>query len=313
MAAGTGVRSPFITKDPAMMRSPLFLALALAVGAGTPLLAGEASAQTARAVRATAEMSMVLSGHIEITPEGEVSSLVLDQKSALTPSIASFVEGTIGGWRFEPTLRDGKAVAARAPMRVRLRGTQMADGGYQVSMTSVNFNEYDPKATDSVTRGRTTPPRYPGEALRSGGQGEVMLVVRVARDGTVADIVAEQVNLTVVGPERAMARMRDLLAKASISSVRTWTFNPPTTGEDSTRDSWTVRIPVSFALGDDRSALQERYGRWEAFIPGPRQSVPWREADPVEQAGSDLLPEGGVYMVDGAKRGVRLLTPLEQG
>ena len=64
-----------------MMRSPLFLALALAVGAGTPLLAGQASAQTTRAVRATAEMSMVLSGHIEITPEGEVSSLVLDQKS----------------------------------------------------------------------------------------------------------------------------------------------------------------------------------------------------------------------------------------
>ncbi len=313
MAAGTGVRSPFITKDPAMMRSPLFLALALAVGAGTPLLAGEASAQTARAVRATAEMSMVLSGHIEITPEGEVSSLVLDQKSALTPSIASFVEGTIGGWRFEPTLRDGKAVAARAPMRVRLRGTQMADGGYQVSMTSVDFSEYDPKATDSVTRKQMAPPRYPEDAYRNGAQGEVLLMVKVARDGTVADVIAEQVNMAVVGPERAMAKMRDILAKASISSARSWTFNPPTTGESSTHDSWTVRIPVSFALGNDRNAGQERYGRWRAFIPGPRPAAPWRERRSIEQAGSDLLPEGGVYMVDGAKRGVRLLTPLEQG
>ncbi len=313
MAAGTGVRSPFITKDPAMMRSPLFLAFALAVGAGTPLLAGEASAQTARAVRATAEMSMVLSGHIEITPEGEVSSLVLDQKSALTPSIASFVEGTIGGWRFEPTLRDGKAVAARAPMRVRLRGTQMADGGYQVSMTSVDFSEYDPKATDSVTRKQMAPPRYPEDAYRNGAQGEVLLMVKVARDGTVADVIAEQVNMAVVGPERAMAKMRDILAKASISSARSWTFNPPTTGESSTHDSWTVRIPVSFALGNDRNAGQERYGRWRAFIPGPRQAAPWRERRSIEQAGSDLLPEGGVYMVDGAKRGVRLLTPLEQG
>ncbi|HDS1655763.1 TPA: energy transducer TonB [Stenotrophomonas maltophilia] len=296
-----------------MMRSPLFLALALAAGAGTPLLAGEASAQTARAVRATAEMSMVLSGHIEITPEGEVSSLVLDQKSALTPSIASFVEGTIGGWRFEPTLRDGKAVAARAPMRVRLRGTQMADGGYQVSMTSVDFSEYDPKATDSVTRKQMAPPRYPEDAYRNGAQGEVLLMVKVARDGTVADVIAEQVNMAVVGPERAMAKMRDILAKASISSARSWTFNPPTTGESSTHDSWTVRIPVSFALGNDRNAGQERYGRWRAFIPGPRQAAPWRERRSIEQAGSDLLPEGGVYMVDGAKRGVRLLTPLEQG
>lgn len=58
---------------------------------------------------------MVLSGHIEVTPEGAVRSLVLDQKAMVAPSIASFVEGTIGGWRFEPTLRDGQAVATRAP------------------------------------------------------------------------------------------------------------------------------------------------------------------------------------------------------
>lgn len=90
-----------------MMRSPLFLALAMAVGAGTPLLAGQASAQTTRAVRATAEMSMVLSGHIEITPEGEVSSLVLDQKSTLTPSIASFVEPE---WHGPPPRPSGRAL-----------------------------------------------------------------------------------------------------------------------------------------------------------------------------------------------------------
>src|SRR2546427_30514 len=208
-----------------MMRPPLFLALALAIGAGAPLLAGDASAQTTRAVRATAEMSMVLSGQIEVTPEGAVSSLVLDQKSMLSPSIASFVEGTIGGWRFEPTLRDGKAVAARAPLRVRLRGKAMADGGYEVSMTSVNFSEYDEKATDSVTQGRMTPPRYPEEVYRSGGQGEVLLVVRIARDGTVADVVAEQVNMTVVGRERTLAKMREILARAAVSSARKWTFN----------------------------------------------------------------------------------------
>lgn len=296
-----------------MMRSPLFLALALAVGAGAPLLAGDANAQTARAVRATAEMSMVLSGRIEVTAEGAVSSLVLDQKSILAPGIASFVEGTIGSWRFEPTLRDGNAVAVRAPLRVRLRGTSKADGGYEVSMTSVDFSEYDPKATDSVTRVQMTPPRYPEEVYRSGGQGEVLLVVKIARDGTVADVVAEQVNMTVVARERTLAKMREMLAKAAVSSARTWTFNPPTTGEASTRDSWTVHIPVNFALGDDRNAGRERYGRWRTFIPGPRQAVPWRKADPIEQAGSDLLPEGGIYMVDGAKRGLRLLTPLEQG
>ena len=299
-----------------MMRSPLFLALALAVGAGAPLLAGDATAQTARAVRATAEMSMVLSGHIEVTPEGAVSSLVLDQKAMVAPGIASFVEGTIGGWRFEPTLRAGQAVATRAPLRVRLRGKAAADGGYEISMTSVDFSEYDPKATDSVTRKNMPPPRYPEDVFRSGGQGDVLLLVKVARDGTVADVIAEQVNMTVVAPERTLAKMRDLLAKASTSGARKWTFIPPTTGENSTRDFWTVRVPVNFALNSDTgsngNAQPERYGRWRAYIPGPRQAAPWRKPDAVEQAGSDLLPAGGVYMVDGTQRGLRLLTPLAQ-
>ena len=153
---------------------------------------------------------MVLSGHIEVTPEGAVSSLVLDQKAMVAPGIASFVEGTIGGWRFEPTLRAGQAVATRAPLRVRLRGKAAADGGYEISMTSVDFSEYDPEATDSVTPLHMTPPRYPEAAYRNGGQGEVLLLVKVARDGTVADVAAEQVNMAVVASERTLAKMRDI-------------------------------------------------------------------------------------------------------
>ena len=130
---------------------PLFLALALAFAAGAPLLPADAVART-RAVRATAEMSMVLSGSIEVAADGSVRTLVLDQRAMLAPGIVSFVEGAIRGWQFEPTLQDGKPVAAHAPLRVRLRGKEQEDGNYQISMTSVDFSEYDPKATDSVTR-----------------------------------------------------------------------------------------------------------------------------------------------------------------
>ncbi|HEL5403860.1 TPA: TonB family protein [Stenotrophomonas maltophilia] len=295
-----------------MMRSPLFLALALAFTAGTPLLPADAVAQNARAVRATAEMSMALSGSIDVAADGSVSKLTLDQQAMLAPGIASFVEGTIRGWQFEPTLRDGKPIAVHAPLRVRLRGKEQDDGSYQISMTSVDFSDYDPSSTSTVTRKSMPPPRYPEDAFRNGGQGDVLLLVKVARDGTVADVIAEQVNMTVVAPERAMARMRDILAKASISGARKWTFVPPTTGEDSTRDSWTVRVPVTFALNDNGNAQPERYGRWRAFIPGPRQAAPWRKPDAAGQAGSDLLPAGGVYMVDGTQRGLRLLTPLAQ-
>lgn len=109
-----------------------------------------------------------------------------------------------------------------------------------------------------------------------------------------------------------MAKLRDVLAKASINTARKWTFIPPSSGKDVTREFWSVRVPVNYAFSDDRNAAAERYGRWRAFIPGPKQRAPWVTGDAAEN-GSDLLPEGGIYMVDGAKRGLRLLTPLEQG
>ena len=99
----------------------------------------------------------------------------------------------------------------------------------------------------------------------------MLLLVKVARDGTVADVAAEQVNMAVVASERTLAKMRDILARASVSTARTWTF-----AADHRRgqhpDSWTVRIPVNFALNHDPNAEAERYGRWRAFIPGPRQA-----------------------------------------
>lgn len=294
-----------------MMRSPLFLALAIATGSIASLASADATAQTAQAVRATAEASMVLTGNIDVAVDGSVSNLVLDQREVLTSSIASFVDGTIRSWRFEPTLRDGAPVPVHAPLRVRLLGKPSGDGGMQVRMSSVDFTQYNDTATDTVTRNRMTPPRYPEAAFRGGAQGDVLLLVRVARDGTVADVVAEQVNMGVVAPERTMQQLRELFAKASITAARKWTFAPPTTGENKDRADWTIRVPVSYTLGKDLKSRPEAYGTWRAFIPGPRQSAPWRQDD-AQQAGSDLLPAGGVYMVDGVNRGLRLLTPLSK-
>lgn len=296
-----------------MMRTSLFFALALALGTAASLVPVDAAAQSAREVRASAEASMVLTGSIEVTAEGAVSGLVLDQRASLSAPIAALVEDTIRSWRFEPTLQDGKAVATRSPMRVRLRGTQMVEGSMQVRIASVDFSEYDPEATDVVTNLRIVAPRYPKAALSMGGQGEAMLLLKIDRTGAVVDAIAEQVNMTVAGSGPAMDRLRGILAKASIAAARKWTFRPPTTGADAQRDSWTVRVPVRYALGDQRTDEAASYGRWQAFIPGPRQTAPWRTQEDAAEAGSDLLPAGGVYMVDGTKRGLRLLTPLAQG
>ena len=117
-----------------MIRSPLFLAFALAIGTAGPQLSADAAAQTTRDVRATAEASMVLTGNIDVAADGAVSGLVLDQQASIAPAIAAFVDGTIRRWQFEPTLVDGKPVAKHAPLRVRLLGRPGADGSMVVNV-----------------------------------------------------------------------------------------------------------------------------------------------------------------------------------
>jgi len=291
-----------------MMRSSVFLALALAVSGGAALI-DTADAQTAREVRRQAEASMTLSGVIDIGREGQVEGFQLDHREKVDTGVAGFVDKAVQSWRFEPTLVDGKPMPARTTVHLRLIAGNMEGNSMQVRVVDARFGKLggsSAPSTDDVTAAKTRAPVYPPQAASIRGQGTVMLLVKVGRDGKVADVIAEQTNLTVVGPERTMNQLRDVLAKASVRSAREWTFNPPTTGEDKDRDFWTVRVPVNYFF-DKQS---ERYGRWSAYIPGPRQQAPWKTGEEIEVAGTDLLPEGGVYMVGRAQEGPRLLTPL---
>jgi len=291
-----------------MMRSSLFLALALAVSGGAALI-DTADAQTAREVRRQAEASMTLSGVIDIGREGQVEGFQLDHREKVDAGVAGFVDKAVQSWRFEPTLVDGKPMPARTTVHLRLIAGNMEGNSMQVRVVDARFGKLggsSAPSTDDVTAAKSRAPLYPPQAASIRGQGTVMLLVKVGRDGKVADVIAEQTNLTVVGPERTMNQLRDVLAKASVRSAREWTFNPPTTGEDKDRDFWTVRVPVNYFF-DKQS---ERYGRWSAYIPGPRQQAPWKTGEEIQVAGTDLLPEGGVYMVGRAQEGPRLLTPL---
>ncbi|WP_233614766.1 MULTISPECIES: energy transducer TonB [unclassified Stenotrophomonas] len=289
------------------MRRSLFLAVALAVGAGAVTF-DSAQAQTARQVRKQAEASMTLSGVIDIGREGQVEGFQLDHRDKVAVDVAAMVDGAVKSWRFEPVRVDGQSVPARTEVRLRLQAANMADGTMQVRLADANFGpapDAHAKNTDDVTAVRMQPPAFPSRAAEIRGQGQVMLLLKVGRDGKVADVIAEQTNLTVVAPERTMQMLRDAFAKASIGAARSWTFNPPTTGEDKDREFWTLRVPVTYAF----DSKETRYGRWSAYIPGPRQPAPWKTGEDGKATGTDLLPEGGVYMV-GRDDGPRLLTPL---
>lgn len=286
------------------MRYTPLLALALAVAAPALVVSPQATAQTASEVRKQAEASLVLTGFINIGTEGQVEDFLMDKRDKVEPFVASFVEKQVQAWRFEPVVRDGKAVRARTPVTVRLGAKPNAEGGHDIQLLGANFQAYDPTATDTVTSVKLSPPIYPKSVYNMGGRGEVLLLVKVARDGTVMDVAVEQVNMKVYGHEQRMQRMRDELSRVSLAAARKWTFRAPTTGEDKDDPFWSIRVPVNFSLSDNVVA----YGTWESYIPGPRQRAPWRDDKGLADEGFDLLPAGGVYMAD--SKGPRLLTRL---
>jgi hypothetical protein len=286
------------------MRGSLLLAAALMVGTCAITVVQDATAQSRRAVRQMAEGSMVLTGQIDIGTEGQVEAFELDHADKVASDLAAFVDRSVRAWRFEPILRDGKAIRGRTFVSIGLIAKAGPDGRDLVTLQAANFERYDPQATDSVTGVSIPPPRFPTRAVDMRGSGEVLLLIQVGADGTVMDVVAEQVNLRTASDERQMRTLRDLFAAESVRNARNWTFRPPTSGQAASKPHWTVRVPVNFAYTDESST----YGQWKIYIPGPKAKAAWRAGE-EERDLAGLLPQGGIYMAD-VSNGPRLLTPL---
>jgi len=292
------------------MNYPRLLALALACATVTaPMLATPAGAQSRAEIRKTVEASMVLTGTMDITPTGAVEALHLDKEDEVDASALESARKLVSGWRFEPVIRDGKAVPARAPVRMRLLAQQTGDGGLSISVASAKFDDGSETEirTDSVQARKLTPPKFPEKLFYMGGLGEVTLLLEIGRDGRPQNVAVEQVNLRVILREHLMKRVRDGFMKASVDAAKRWEFDIPTTGEYADAESWTVRIPVNY--GTSREAA-ERYGQWQAYVPGPKFPAEWNyKGKGTAEDNGDLLAEGGVYMA-GISKGPKLLTPL---
>ncbi len=280
-----------------------------AVLAALLLVAVAASAAGPGAVRKQAEMAMQLSGQIDIAPDGSVEAVRLDQQDRLSAELSRFVRSSVMGWTFVPVVRDGKPVAARSPLMLRLVGKRLEDGGTEVAIRSATFEAYDPQSRSAVTALKMTPPSYPRSMYEVGAQGNVYLVVRVGRDGRVEDAYVEQVNMTVVASEGQMRRFRQVLGGNALAAARKWEFRVPVEGKDVDAPHWNVRVPVRYAVVDQGRSMPDEYGTWQAYIPGPRERAPWISDEDWEN-GSDALADGGVYMA-GRGGGPKLLTPLE--
>ncbi|WLA09031.1 energy transducer TonB [Xanthomonas translucens] len=262
------------------------------------------------AVRKQVESSLLVTGKIDIEPDGAVSALAIDHADKLPEGVLGFVRASVQRWTFEPVLRDGKPVPARTPMTLRLVAKRQQGDRYQVEIRHASFAAYDPKDPRAVTSIRTPPPAYPEAAYRVGASGSAYLVLKVARDGSVADAAVEQVNLRIVASESEMQTLREIFARSALAAARKWRFRPPSEGKDVSAPYWAVRVPVNYSLRDQpKQGMDSSYGHWISYVPGPRARAPWDTGEDASGFSPDALSAGGVYMVD--NNGPRLLTPLQ--
>lgn len=257
------------------------------------------------AVRKQVEASMLVTGKIQIDSDGSVSGFSLDQKEKLPVGVVDLVSKAVPAWRFEPTLVDGKAANVSTGMNIRVVAKQAGEDSYTVEIRSAGFGSPSDQPAKRPRSQSLAPPRYPEDAAGSGVAGTVYLLVRAGRDGKVTDAIAEQVNLKVIASEVSMDRWRRLFEEVSVRQAKRWTFSPPTEGEEANAEHWVMRVPVVFSLDDPRST--RAYGRWEAYVPGPRKANPWEQDEEGVGFNPDTLAPGEAYL---AGSGLKLLTAL---
>jgi outer membrane biosynthesis protein TonB len=267
-----------------------------------------ATARGPGAVRKQVETSMMLTGSIEVSKDGDVTNYTLDKVDELPPGIVKFVRDNVDSWKFHPVTVQGKAVAIHNKMNLLLVAKKETDGQYTLRLQAASFGAYQPEADRELTKRNMDPPTFPSSAAREGVTGTVYLVLKIGRSGKVEDVVVEQVNLRIVDSENSMERYRRWLADASLQAARNWAFIPPTKGEQADAPFWSIRVPVDYRF---HGTPDFQTGKWEAYVPGPRQPYPWAENEDARYS-PEALAAGGVHMVGG--QGLRLLTPLgEQG
>ena len=258
------------------------------------------------AVRKQIESSMLVTGTVEITAEGSVRATTIDKADKLPEELGKWMQAQIAQWKFEPVLVEGKATPARSAMSVRLVARRLDKDRVTVAIRSASFDGPEPKTGEIVSAVQMAPPRFPVQAAQYGVSGTAYLVLKIGQDGSVREALVEQVNLKVVASDKQMTKWRVILGESALKAARMWKFKPPTSGEYADMEYWSVRVPVDYTF--DISKV-ERYGKWEVYVPGPRERIPWETGDEPGLA-PDALIDGGVYMA-GQQGGPRLLTPLE--
>jgi len=233
----------------------------------------------AQGARKTAEASMVVTGAIEVNPDGRVHAYTIDQQEKVPAEVMAVIGRDIPRWNFK--LSQAFREVVKAKMSLLIVDKPIGDGKYTIVVSGASFGGSPEETGESVKpKAHSAPPVYPELAINARVSGTVYVLLRVSRDGKVDESAAEQVNLDQYGSQSQMNQLRKLLADASLKAAKQWAFDLPTNGKEVDAPYWLVRIPVNFHLYEEGQPKEEpAYGTWHIYIPGPRQTPDW--ASPV--------------------------------
>jgi hypothetical protein len=240
-----------------------------------------------------AEASMLVTGSLEVNPDGTVHGYTVDQPDKLPVPVRAVLQKNVPTWTF----RLDPAPAAMFATKMSLRVVALPTDGknYSITIGGASFGDNEATRDEYVSYKTRNPPSYPRAAAAAKVSGTVYLLVHVARDGTVQDVIAEQTNLDQYGSEREMKFYRDALANAALSAAKMWTFNTPTKGKDVDASSWLTRVPVRFDVQQGSPEQLHPYGSWYIYIPGPRQQATWVSDRSLLSEAPDAVPDGGLH------------------
>ncbi len=236
------------------------------------------------------DLRLPIQGEVGINEQGEVFDY--RTSSELSPLVLELVDKHVRSWKFQPVVRNGVAIPAKAAMRMTLT-LRPVDAGYEARIEEVHFSGI----RKSITM---EPPRYPPQAARVGVGGDVLIAVRVDAAGQVVEAAAIQ----HAWPYRSMSlsavdNWAPVFAKASIAAAMRWKFEPAGPGDE---PDTTLVVPIDYRMEGMPTAGKG----WRREVAGPLSPIPW------------LNPERQSFDVDDLRHGqalvvgesVKLLTPV---
>lgn len=244
------------------------------------------------------EASMLITGIVNINPDGSVKDYALDHPEKLSQPVKDIVKQNAERWKFQ--FASAQTTIVSEKMSLRLVAHMLDDQHASIRVVGTTFDYSQVPAGEGMSYAKPPHFNFPQDALKAHVWGTVYVLLRVGRDGSVQDASAEQVNLGNFAPSADMARYRKYLADAAVKDAKRTTFTVPTKGIDAEGPDWLVRIPVNY-WPDGQSAGND-YGTWSVYVPGPRMSIPWLEHPELAADAPDTVPDGALHTLGGQPR-----------